>query len=776
MSPSSTRFNDNTGKDHSVFAHRHLRGLIGQTLAYFDERAPDNLSRVRAHLLELADARPSLARMQNLRSAGHILKLHAEAFNRAFHEALKVGMELELKALLPHLFAAERSRPVPLASGPSGQDADFSLVDLGEVERILLIDRVTQRFNARYGVSVGALTLRLGALLGSDAASNNPFRPEVLVRAFLTAWETCAFDDQASEDLMLALEPQHSVDLSDLYDDLNATLIDAGIEARVVHRIRKSDGGFSGVVPLEGDSAQGPLTGADNLPRAAEPAARHFSPAPSTWQSLVPVGRQIAVQARQFLRRLGLTSSSTPTAARDSEMPVWMEAHEDDSQPQSLAPADPELMGYLGGLQAGAGAAAPLDGEGWRDLAGHNILRQVRERDEVRRAPELDRGTVDALAEVFDFVFADQAIPPQMKFVIGRLQIPVLKAAMIDRDFFLTDDHPARRLVDTLAAASVQWAPEKGEQDPLYQRIESTVMRVLNEFEDDLALFSELLQEFTEFLFETEQQVQVRIEPAAHNELEGEFYEEALAHADDAIAQHLQSSAAVLKQVPFLTPFLTHAWRDVLARAWMTLQDDPVPWERALATMAQLIWSSQPKTESDDRRQLVAVLPELVRQLNAGLDEIEWGGEERATFTRRLIATHMLAIRLTKPAANDTETAALDETASQEAMHALDQRRADKLAGSLDDFDTMAQSFTRGVWFDFLGQSDTKQRCRLSWISPLRTRFLFTNRDGFDAFVRSEREVAALLRRGALQVIDQEPIVSRALDRILSQAEGRQVA
>ena len=37
-------------------------------------------------------------------------------------------------------------------------------------------------------------------------------------------------------------------------------------------------------------------------------------------------------------------------------------------------------------------------------------------------------------------------------------------------------------------------------------------------------------------------------------------------------------------------------------------------------------------------------------------------------------------------------------------------------------------------------------------------------------------EVAALLRRGALQVIDQEPIVSRALDRILSQAEGRQVA
>ena len=773
MSHSSTRFNDNTGKDQAVFAYRHLRGLVGQTLAYFEEQASDNLSRVRAHLLELADARPSMARMQNLRSASHILKLHAEAFNRAFQEALKAGMESELKALLPQMFSADLSRPVPLATVHEG---DFSLVDLGEVERILLIDRVTQRFNARYGISVGALTLRLGALLGSDATTHNPFRPEVLVRAFLTAWETGAFDDQASEDLMLALEPQHSVDLSDLYDDLNATLINAGIEARVVHRIKKSDGGFSSMAPLGPDSAQGPLTGADTLQRGTGQAPLEVAHGRSGWSSLMPAGRQVAVQARQFLRRLGLISPVASTEARDSEMPVWMDADNDVAHHQAFAPADPELMGYLGGLQAGVGALTPRDDQEWRDPAEPNILRQVREREEVRRAPELDRGTVDALAEVFDFVFADQAIPPQMKFVIGRLQIPVLKAAMIDRDFFLKDDHPARRLVDTLAAASVQWAPEKGEQDPLYQRIENTVMRVLNEFEDDLALFSELLQEFTEFLFETEQQVQVRIEPAAHNALEGEFYEQALAHADEAIAQHLQSSAAELKQVPFLTPFLTHAWRDVLARAWLTAQDDPGPWDRALATMAQLIWSSLPKTESEERRQLVAVLPELVRHLNAGLDGIEWGGEVRATFTRRLIATHMLAIRLTKPVANDTQTAALDESASQEAMQALDQRRADKLAGSLDDFDTMAQSFTRGVWFDFLGPSDTKQRCRLSWVSPMRTRFLFTNRDGFDAFVRSEREVAALLRQGALQVIDQEPIVSRALDRLLSQADARQVA
>ena len=39
--------------------------------------------------------------------------------------------------------------------------------------------------------------------------------------------------------------------------------------------------------------------------------------------------------------------------------------------------------------------------------------------------------------------------------------------------------------------------------------------------------------------------------------------------------------------------------------------------------------------------------------------------------------------------------------------------------------------------------------------------------DGFDAFVRSEREVAAMLRGGRMRVLDSEAIVGRALDKIL---------
>lgn len=384
---------------------------------------------------------------------------------------------------------------------------------------------------------------------------------------------------------------------------------------------------------------------------------------------------------------------------------------------------------------------------------------------------------------MFDFVFADQAIPLQMKMVIGRLQIPVLKAAMIDRDFFLSDQHPARRLVDTLAGASVAWAPEKGENDPLYTRIEQTVQRVLNEFEDDLALFADLLKDFSEFLFETEQQAQAQVEPVAHKEHKGEAWEHALAEADEWIHAHIEALPADAPLAPFLLPFLSTQWREVLARAQF---DEPTPpqtaeqaYAQAQRTMDRLIWSTQPKATPDQRKELVAVLPDLVRQLNQSLDAIAWDGKPRADFTRKLIATHTGAIRFAHaPAAApaDTGAAELEVREGQAALQKLDERRAARLFGAEDEFDAQAQALKRGGWFEVTLEKTTKTRSRLSWVSPMRTRFLFTNREGFDAFVRSEREVAAMLRLGTLRMLDAEPIVGRALDKIMVDEELRMAA
>jgi hypothetical protein len=760
---------------------RHVGAMIARVQAYFTQHQDAHLKKLRAHFFDLVDSRPHTTQAQNLRTAGIMLDKQAALFNRALHAALRESIEDEVEAVLPGALAVLR----PAAdSDDSAGPSSMALLDVDEIERHLLVDRVAQRFNNRYDTPLKALTVSVGSLLRQDDFTlvDNPFRPASLVRAFLMAWHSSAFDPEAAEDFVSVIEPDCSIDWAPLFADLTAMLVRAGYSARPVHRIKRTAGGDSASAPLHPESGPGggghAGSGFGALESGGGPghgrgASSHggegAGPAATDAGGVQGVARGIAARARQFLQKLGFGAAGG--GAHDDASEFGGGEGGGGGGPATRAPADPGLMGFLGGLQAGAGSSQFPEWARGQDIAGQNVLRQMREREEVQRAPELDRGTVDALAEVFDYVFADKAIPLQLKYVIGRLQIPVLKAAIIDRDFFLSSAHPARQLVDSLAAAAVGWTPEMGEADPLYVCINDTVRRVLAEFEDDLDLFRQCLTDLEAFLQTHAQRAEVQIKPAVTQEQLNEAREGALAHADGVVHQCIHALPIDEPLEAFLLPFLTHQWRAVLADAWLAAESDPQGWQAAVQVMDQVIWSTRPKPQPEERSRLMALLPDLVRQLDERLDAIGWKGEERDLFTRRLIATHMRAIRTPKagaPAPVDSGPGELETQAGRAAIQELDQRLAPAPQVAPDQFDAMAHGLERGMWFDFEHDVDGMRRYRLSWISPQRSRMLFTNRDGFDAFVRSQREVAALLREGRLTIIDQQPIVKRAIDQIMA--------
>lgn len=764
-------------------ALRHVAAMIARVQSFFAQHQDDHLKRLRGHFFEQVDSRPHTSQAQNLRTAGVMLDKQAAIFNRAFQAALRESIEDEVEAVMPG--AMRVLRPAVASDDLSGPSS-MALLDVDEIERHLLVDRVAQRFNSRYETPLKALTVSMGALLRQDefALADNPFRPSSLIRAFLIAWHSSAFDPAAAEDFVSVLEPQCSIDWTPLYTDLTAMLVRAGYSAKPVHRIKRSVGGGGGGA----DSASAPLMADPGMPTGhgsgfaslhppsggsdfGEPGAGH--PQGGQGQGMQGMARSIANRARQFLQKLGFGGVSgaggDPGAAGSTSAEGGGGSYGGGGG--SHAPADPELMGFLGGLQAGAGSSQFPEWAHGQDIAGQNVLRQMREREEVQRATEIDRGTVDALAEVFDYVFADKSIPLQLKFIIGRLQIPVLKAALIDRDFFLSGEHPARKLVDALAAAAVGWAPESGETDPLYRQIDGTVRRVVAEFEADLALFRTLLAELETFVQANQQQAEVRIEPAANVEQSKEAREAALTHADGVVHQCIQALPIDEPLPPFLLPFLTVQWREVLARAWLLVDTEPARWDLAIKTMDEVIWSTRPRFRPDERGRLMVLLPDLVPRLDASLDAIGWTGQDRDEFTKRLIACHMRAIRVPKagPVPVDSGPGELETQVGRDAIQALAQRVAPGPQHAPDAFDAIAQGLERGMWFDFEHDADPLRRYRLGWISPQRSRMLFTNRDGFEAFVRSQKEVAALLREGRLTIIDQQPIVARALEQIMAQ-------
>jgi hypothetical protein len=672
------------------------------------------------------------------------------------------------------------------------------------------------------------LTLRLRALFGLDAASMqaNPYRPETLVRAFVRALKNCSFNEDEALSALSAFTPETCIDLDPLYTELDQILMRSGISS-LAHRVRKSSNdsrsagpagssepsghsGFShsGVQPAYQEgmaSGWGPgyaeggyarSAGGGMRPGFSESIPGGYSPGFATgMQPGLTAGGPMSghgygygygetgwppvAHARAFLQKLFV--DRTPP---DSTMPQgvmtgsghahsWLSGAPDPGS--GVVPIEPYLVRYLEELHANvlkSMSSQGLDIDLGLDLDlsldDPNLLRKMRADEEIRNAEEFDRGTVDALAEVFDFVFSDSNIASPLKVVIGRLQIPVLKAALMDRNFFFSQNHPARRLVDALAAAAVTWSAEKGLDDPLYLQIEATVKRILTEFDKDLALFSEVLLEFEEFLTAEDQRVKQQVQSLANAQEAEEALEAARAQVDALLRDRIAALPADRKKTLFLLPFLTSQWREVLAQAYVHHDAQPDAWTQLLTTTDQLLWSTQHKNNSEERRELVAVLPKLVRQLNASLDALEWTGDERETFTRRLIATHMNAIRSapdpTQVAEPDTE----DLRAGDEAVMRLDQRIAAAQETEPESLVAKLPEFERGMWFEFLSENALSQRYRLTWISPQHKRFLFTNREGFEAFVRSEREMKELLRDGQLKMLANEPLVARAIDHIMA--------
>ena len=82
-------------------ARRYARILVRKTLGYCADREVDQLKRVRAYLLDLADSRPHVKQAHNWRAAAMLLDQQATLFNRHYQHALQESMDAELGVALP---------------------------------------------------------------------------------------------------------------------------------------------------------------------------------------------------------------------------------------------------------------------------------------------------------------------------------------------------------------------------------------------------------------------------------------------------------------------------------------------------------------------------------------------------------------------------------------------------------------------------------------------------------------------------------------------------
>ena len=79
----------------------------------------------------------------------------------------------------------------------------------------------------------------------------------------------------------------------------------------------------------------------------------------------------------------------------------------------------------------------------------------------------------------------------------------------------------------------------------------------------------------------------------------------------------------------------------------------------------------------------------------------------------------------------------------------------------------------RYTWVEFRREAGDPMRARLTWISPAKGVYLFTNSNASAAISITPEALAEQMRRGEARIVDDAPLVDRAVDAMLANLRER---
>jgi len=650
-------------------------------------------------------------------------------------------------------FFNQRMKGESVASAPEGAESELSLLGDEDLEERLAVREMAKKLHYACEGELGALSQRMGFLLEKPELDDdaNPVSPASICAALKDACDQIQSGFKVRMTLLRQLEHHAAEEMQRIYHDLNAHLV----ERRILPDVRPG------------------------VRRAAKPRRE------AKVQALAAAGPGSAAAPTDILAALaqlidasrcgGSSGAATVASApgmQGSGVALGAVAHGTSREPPSVPQS---FMNELTRMHREDGAASPAT-----DEALVNVVKRIKAAPQSANLGTVDAMTIDIVGMLFDYIFEDRHIPTSVKALLGRLQIPTLKVALLDKSFFSSKAHPARRLLDLLAAAALGVDEAGTREAPTLAFIESIVDSVLAEFDTDLALFESLAGKVSAFIEEQKQVESGVVARSARAIEERERDEIATLLADEEVARRLAVRAWV---APPVREMIEETWARALARVQRSEGEGSNTWQALLTTMDDLLWSVEPKATPDDRKRLITMLPGMIKDLQDGMERGELAEERRNAFLGLLVDCHAMAVKaglrgiVAVPEAKSPELWRKPEIA-RAVVPAGDVQveeirlRAPRGASAVRDVFTRTGIFTnlqRGTWVQFSRADAAAMRARLTWISPNKGVYLFTNSFSSKAAVSITPEaLAEQMRLGEARIIDDAPLVGRAVDSMLA--------
>src|SRR5579885_3232931 len=678
-------------------------------------------------------------------------------------------------------FAAGKLQPAKAEATAHSSGGDLSLVDDTELEESLAIASTVAKAENRLARPLFAVNQRLSVILGGAKVEDatNPIAPAPLCQAFRNAMRELELNLQTKLIIYKLFDRYVMAGLDALYEEINTLLIQAGVLPQIRHTVPGGGRPYRPMPPaagMAGAAPGAPAPGAADTGYAAYPG---YDPAAAQLQAeLYNTVRSLLAQ-----RRATLGEVADYQGAPGQPVPV-------------VAPT--ELLSALTLLQnqalmAQSQAHTAVDAAQAVQQIKQALLEQAGKLHgtEKARVTGADEDTIDLVGMLFEFILQDRNLPAQMQALIARLQIPFLKVAILDKHLFAQKTHPARQLLDSMAQACMGWSEESDRDHRLYDKVKQTIESLLKDFDDDLGIFERARIDFESFLETNKKRAELAEQRAA----------EATRGREKLHAARRISAREVLKRVEgrplpdIVHNVLTRPWANYLVLTLLRQGEDSNEWRQALRFADEFAWSAEPKVTDADRTRLKGLLPALEKGLRHGLATVAYHENDVKQLMVELNAFYRNLLQGEAPATG-AEAAARDKAAAESAapfeivgkavpaaatdspIEEITLRETEEAAPEAnydadDECLKQAKEMKVGTWVEFTDpNTGTKERAKLSWISPISSKYLFVNRKGLKVSDKTVFALAAEIRRGHAVILEEVPLFDRALDAIVERLKA----
>ncbi|MFA8515273.1 DUF1631 domain-containing protein [Xanthomonas campestris] len=358
----------------------------------------------------------------------------------------------------------------------------------------------------------------------------------------------------------------------------------------------------------------------------------------------------------------------------------------------------------------------------------------------------MDEDAIDLVGMLFDVMLDERDLENRSREMIGRLVVPFVKVALLDRKMFVQKTHPARRLLNSLAEACEGNNGDSAAERVLMGKVEEIVDRLVAEFNENLAIFLTLEEEFRDFLSQHRRRVEIAERRATETQRGQEKLELARTRALSELEQRVQAGAPLPKAVE---DFLRQPWLHHLTMAILRDGDEGPGTVEALAMADGVLEElAEARRHIIGKPWLQAWQPALHRVFaSVGLhgdavvvaitalhDTLQAIAEARPELEKAL--PELPQVNLPPPAAESVSVVLGAEAVAQ----SIDSADAERF-----------RAMDIGTWLDFVDKDGKVQAGKLSWVSPISSRLLFVDRRGVRFCVASPEELAVMVRLGRLR-------------------------